>query len=218
MVQPSSPEIQEPSTIPAVSMPALRSQGEFFMVGVVPVSAQPEGSDCSIRTEHLVRDVVQLAGACGHTFHTVCLVAWLSITAPQNRTCLNCRCELYAAPANRSSDSAAPILTAESIIAQRVNVEARRYSGLLAANRLVPGAFMRPRGYDEEMDLRVAHDTPLAQNFSASTNFTTMLFSGGIDPMIARARRAALRLGSEEILLLTLTLTVFMRVLSPGSL
>lgn len=205
--------------IPAVSMPALRSQGELFMVGVVPVSAQPEGSDCSICTEHLVRDVVQLAGACGHTFHTVCLVAWLSITARQNRTSPNCRCELYAAPANRSSDSAAPIRAAEYMIAQRVNIEARRYSGLLAASRLVPGAFMRPRGYDEEMDLRVAHDTPLAQNFSASTNFTTMLFSGGIDPnMIARARRAALRLGSEEILLLTLTLTVFVRVLSPGSL
>ncbi|KAF7674722.1 hypothetical protein GT037_007482 [Alternaria burnsii] len=207
MNQSSSLEIQEPSMIPAVSMLALRSQGEFFMVCVVPVSAQPESSDCSICTEHLVKDVVRLAGACGHTFQTLCLLAWLSGTARRNRACPTCRCELYAAPANRSSDSAVPIRTAGYIIAQRVNTEARRYSGLLAASRLVPGAFMRPRGYHEEMDLRVAHDTPLAQNFSA------------IDPnMIPRARRAALRLGSKEILFLTLTLTVLMRVLSPESL
>jgi hypothetical protein len=59
---------------------------------------------------------------------------------------------------------------------------------------------MRPQGYDEEVDLRIAHDTPLAQNFSVSTpTFTTMLFPGEISrDVIARTRRTALRLGRRD--------------------
>ncbi|KAI4669575.1 uncharacterized protein J4E79_001620 [Alternaria viburni] len=38
-------------------MPALRSQGEFFMTGIVPAGPQPEESDCSICAEHLAEDV-----------------------------------------------------------------------------------------------------------------------------------------------------------------
>jgi hypothetical protein len=105
---------------PAPNMPTLRSQGEFFMTGIVPTSAQPEGSVCSICTEHLAEDVAQIIGACGHMFHAVCLLTWLSGTGRQNRTCPNCRCELYAASVNRSlSGDIHAVRSPEGIMARR---------------------------------------------------------------------------------------------------
>jgi hypothetical protein len=98
------------------------------MTGVVPTRAQPKGSDCSICTEHLADDVVQIVGACNHIFHTVCLLTWLSGNQRQNRTCPNCRCELYAATARQPLNPGRPVHSPESIMSRRMNAQANSYS------------------------------------------------------------------------------------------
>ncbi|KAH7385922.1 hypothetical protein BKA66DRAFT_569242 [Pyrenochaeta sp. MPI-SDFR-AT-0127] len=77
--------------------PALRPQAEFFMRGVVPVVAQSPGENCTICSEPLDDDVVQVL-ACLHCFHCICIATWLQGNENQNRTCPNCRRELYDAP------------------------------------------------------------------------------------------------------------------------
>ncbi|KAI4940037.1 uncharacterized protein J4E92_001325 [Alternaria infectoria] len=119
-------------------MPALRSQGEFFMTGIVPAGPQPEESDCSICAEHLAEDVVRIARPCGHMFHAVCLLTWLQGDGRRNRTCPNCRCELYAAPAPAPSSYAR---TREGIMERRMQAERQAF---------------RRAGRVEEGDLRLA--------------------------------------------------------------
>jgi len=122
----SSNERAVPQTnpTPPSNMPALRSQGEFFMTGIVPAGPQPEESDCSICAEHLAEDVVQIARPCGHMFHAVCLLTWLQGDGRRNRTCPNCRCELYAAPVPQPSmNLAPPSRTREAIMEQRIQVQ-----------------------------------------------------------------------------------------------
>ncbi|KAF1849339.1 uncharacterized protein K460DRAFT_415722 [Cucurbitaria berberidis CBS 394.84] len=88
---------------PTLNRPALRSQAEFFMTGVIPVETRPPGEVCTICTEPLVADVVQLV-ACTHFFHCTCILAWLQGAEKRNCTCPNCRRALYEAtpPAHRS--------------------------------------------------------------------------------------------------------------------
>jgi hypothetical protein len=79
---------------PPSSMPALRSQPLFFMIGVVPTPPEPDIL-CSICTEVLAEDVVQIV-KCAHSFHTVCLLGWLqSSTGKHDRRCPSCRQVLY---------------------------------------------------------------------------------------------------------------------------
>lgn len=91
-------EDKNPTTIPH-----LRSQGEFFMTGVIPVGPQSRNTPCTICTEQFTTDVVQLKGACGHFFHCICILEWLNGNERQNRTCPNCRRELYEATPDTSS-------------------------------------------------------------------------------------------------------------------
>ena len=91
------------------------------MTGIVPAGPQPEESDYSICAEHLAEDVVQIARPCGHMFHAVCLLAWLQGTGRRNRTCPNCRCELYAATAPAPSTSYAR--TREGIMGRRIQAQ-----------------------------------------------------------------------------------------------
>jgi hypothetical protein len=84
-----TPSTPAPAT-PAPSTPApLRSQGEFFMAGVIPVPAQPEAGGCGVCMEALSEDVVKLN--CEHYYHTTCIHTWLT----EHRTCPYCRCVLY---------------------------------------------------------------------------------------------------------------------------
>ena len=117
--------VPQTNTTPPSNMPALRSQGEFFMTGIVPAGPQPEESDCSICAEHLAEDVVQIARPCGHMFHAVCLLTWLQGDGRRNRTCPNCRCELYAAPAPAPSTSYAR--TREGIMERRMQAERQTF-------------------------------------------------------------------------------------------
>ncbi|KAF2822270.1 hypothetical protein CC86DRAFT_410642 [Ophiobolus disseminans] len=92
-------------TQPPTSMPALRSQAEFLMTGVLPIAPLPN-ADCSVCIEKLADDVVQMV-ACQHTFHCVCILAWLQGDEQKNRSCPNCREELYeAAPRARGRNFA----------------------------------------------------------------------------------------------------------------
>ncbi|CAO2651965.1 Nn.00g002480.m01.CDS01 [Neocucurbitaria sp. VM-36] len=109
MAAPGSNQLRSDAQNPTHNMPALRSQAEFFMTGVVPVGAQPS-QDCSICTEPLDEDVVQMV-PCTHSFHCLCILTWLQGFDHQNRTCPNCRCEFYEASPEAiiqasSSDSA----------------------------------------------------------------------------------------------------------------
>jgi hypothetical protein len=83
--------------------PALRSQSEFFVTGIVPIGPVP-GDSCSVCTEPLKNDVVHVQ-AYSHNFHDTCIVTWLSGDGGKhNRTCRNCREVLYeAAPATQVS-------------------------------------------------------------------------------------------------------------------
>ena len=130
--------VPQTNTTPPSNMPALRSQGEFFMTGIVPAGPQPEESDCSICAEHLAEDVVRIARPCGHMFHAVCLLTWLQGDGRRNRTCPNCRCELYAAPAPAPSSYAR---TREGIMERRMQAERQAF---------------RRAGRVEEGDLRLA--------------------------------------------------------------
>jgi hypothetical protein len=88
---PSMPLAQPPTTTLAPLTSALRSQGEFFMTGIIPVPAQPEEGNCTVCMDELSEDVVQLVG-CSHYFHTTCIHSWLTDIP----TCPSCRRVLYA--------------------------------------------------------------------------------------------------------------------------
>ncbi|KAF1945938.1 hypothetical protein EJ02DRAFT_419025 [Clathrospora elynae] len=119
-----------PNATPAPSMPALRSQAEFFLTGVIPVAAQLAGSNCTICTEHLAEDVVQMAG-CLHYFHTVCILAWLQGNEDMNRTCPNCRHTLYeATPAQVALRDGQPPPAPTAAIRTPAEEEARLRAGL----------------------------------------------------------------------------------------
>ncbi|KAF1918372.1 hypothetical protein BDU57DRAFT_537935 [Ampelomyces quisqualis] len=75
--------------------PALRSRLEFYIMSINPTDPIPD-SECSICTEAMVTDVVRIA-TCGHTFHVACILSWLQGNERRNRTCPNCRTELYEA-------------------------------------------------------------------------------------------------------------------------
>jgi hypothetical protein len=77
----------------------LRSQGEFYMVGLTPVTPNVSlAEECIICMETLTTDVVKMA-ACDHHFHTVCILSWFesSVTRSGKKkgTCPNCRHEFY---------------------------------------------------------------------------------------------------------------------------
>ncbi|KAF2822272.1 hypothetical protein CC86DRAFT_385958 [Ophiobolus disseminans] len=80
---------------------SLRSQGEFYMTGVIPVTddfSSPSDVECSICMEQLSSDVVKMA-ACNYHFHAVCILLWFEKSAPRHGkkkgTCPNCRHALY---------------------------------------------------------------------------------------------------------------------------
>ncbi|KAF1836305.1 hypothetical protein BDW02DRAFT_245577 [Decorospora gaudefroyi] len=83
-------------------MPSLRSQPEFYMTAVTPIDTTaeplPGNTECTICLERLTTDVVRFR-ACGHMFHTVCVLSWFDESAPRSGrrrgTCPNCRQELY---------------------------------------------------------------------------------------------------------------------------
>jgi hypothetical protein len=81
------------SATPHSTTPALRSQLEFFITGMAPVVSAPD-SDCSICTESLMDDVVQIL-ACQHNYHANCALAWFSSDARRSNSCPNCRRSLY---------------------------------------------------------------------------------------------------------------------------
>jgi hypothetical protein len=97
----------------------LRSQGEFYMVGVTPVTTDPSlDEECTICMETLTTDVVKMT-ACNHHFHTVCILAWFESSAPRSGkkkgNCPNCRHEFYEpdpAPAPRVLPQPHPNLAA----------------------------------------------------------------------------------------------------------
>jgi hypothetical protein len=76
------------------NVPSLRSQPEFYMTA----GPLPDNAECTICLETLTEDVVKFH-ACGHMFHTVCLLSWFDQSAPhtgkRRGTCPNCRYELY---------------------------------------------------------------------------------------------------------------------------
>lgn len=80
------------ATAPA-DAPPLRSQAEFLMTGILPVSAPPDAT-CSTCLELLTDDVVKML-ACGHMFHCTCILPWFQSTSQQRGTCPNCRTELF---------------------------------------------------------------------------------------------------------------------------
>jgi hypothetical protein len=72
------------------------------MTAVKPVDTTagplPDNAECMICLEPLTEDVVKFH-ACGHMFHTVCVLSWFDQSAPRTGkkrgTCPNCRHELY---------------------------------------------------------------------------------------------------------------------------
>ena len=76
-------------------MSGLRSRDEFLAHGVMPSHPMPE-TDCSICTELLEADVIKII-RCSHAFHTVCALSWFRGNKKGNRSCPNCRAELYEA-------------------------------------------------------------------------------------------------------------------------
>ena len=84
--------------------PAIRSQEEFFRTGVTPTTAAQQ-DPCPICLDEITRDGVQIL-ACRHSFHRACLQTWLQGTDEDggrpNRTCPNCRAQLF------ESDARAP--------------------------------------------------------------------------------------------------------------
>jgi hypothetical protein len=84
------------------NMPSLRSQPEFYMTAVTPVDTTagplPDNAECTICLEPLEEDVVKFH-ACGHMFHTVCVISWFDQSTPRpgkkRGTCPNYRHELY---------------------------------------------------------------------------------------------------------------------------
>jgi hypothetical protein len=90
----------QPSDQQASNMPSLRSQPEFYMTAVTPVDTTtetlPDDAECTICLEPLVEDVVKFH-ACGHMFHTMCVLSWFDQSAPREGkkrgTCPNCRHE-----------------------------------------------------------------------------------------------------------------------------
>jgi hypothetical protein len=76
-------------------MSGLRSRDEFLAHDVMPSHPMPE-TDCSICTEPLESDVIKLIRCC-HAFHTVCALSWFRGNRTGNRSCPNCRAELYEA-------------------------------------------------------------------------------------------------------------------------
>jgi hypothetical protein len=94
-------EVQRPDQ-GVSNMPSLRSQPEFYMTAVTPVDTTagplPDNAECTICLEPLTEDVVKFY-ACGHMFHTVCVLSWFDQSAPRTGkkrgTCPNCRHELY---------------------------------------------------------------------------------------------------------------------------
>ncbi|KAJ8107994.1 hypothetical protein OPT61_g8485 [Boeremia exigua] len=95
----SPPSVQEHRTNPSrdgtphAASPALRSQAEFFMTGVVPVSAQP-AAVCSACLDPLTEDVVKMV-KCGHMFHCKCIVLWFQSRNAMRGACPNCRTALF---------------------------------------------------------------------------------------------------------------------------
>lgn len=74
--------------------PGLLSRGEFFMTGVQPLSPFPD-ENCSICAAALEENVVEII-MCQHSFHTMCILTWLSATdGTHNRACPNCRVCLF---------------------------------------------------------------------------------------------------------------------------
>ncbi|KAH5517138.1 hypothetical protein HBI52_103150 [Parastagonospora nodorum] len=73
---------------------ALPSRGEFFMTGVQPIYPLPD-ENCSICADALEENVVEII-MCQHSFHTMCILTWLSATdGMRNRACPNCRICLF---------------------------------------------------------------------------------------------------------------------------
>jgi hypothetical protein len=66
---------------------ALRSRPELYITGMSPIDPTPD-AECSICTEALEADVVQIA-VCQHAFHCRCIVVWLEGNERGNRTCPN---------------------------------------------------------------------------------------------------------------------------------
>jgi hypothetical protein len=93
---PPTPIVPSPPTAPTTN---LRSQGEFYMTGVTPISSDSTADEeCTICLEKLTNDVVKME-ACDHHFHAMCILAWFERSAPRSGKkkgrCPNCRHELY---------------------------------------------------------------------------------------------------------------------------
>lgn len=84
---PSTP-FPAPSSAPA----NLRSQAEFFMGGVMVVSAQ--SGACSICYEDKNSDVVKIL-ACGHVYHLTCVLVWFQSNSARRGSCPICRQKLF---------------------------------------------------------------------------------------------------------------------------
>jgi hypothetical protein len=79
---------------PTNRYPALPSRGEFFMTGIQPMYPLPD-ENCSICADSLEENVVEII-MCQHSFHTMCILTWLSATdGMRNRACPNCRICLF---------------------------------------------------------------------------------------------------------------------------
>ncbi|KAF1918415.1 hypothetical protein BDU57DRAFT_198324 [Ampelomyces quisqualis] len=76
----------------STNMPALPSEAEFFLSGMLFVEAKPD--DCPICTETLDSDVIKIV-ACGHFFHCACVLTWCKSDAERCNSCPMCRRDFY---------------------------------------------------------------------------------------------------------------------------
>ncbi|KAF2024630.1 hypothetical protein EK21DRAFT_93945 [Setomelanomma holmii] len=130
---------QTQSTLPSPLLTSiLRPRDEFLMTGVLPVTALSEDA-CTICTDKLAKDVVQLE-KCGHHFHCVCILKWLKGDDEQNRKCPNCREELYARPAGVMPTMSQPGVAIPSLQGQPVVItRGVTINGVRTGNNDIPG-------------------------------------------------------------------------------
>lgn len=78
------------STPPPVSMYALTQLPRYRILPYDKKVHQQSDSECSVCSERLIDGIMLTRLPCGHTYHTQCIVPWLSRTC----TCPDCRYEV----------------------------------------------------------------------------------------------------------------------------
>lgn len=201
-IGPDHAQVRTPSTPAATTttVSSLRSQGEFFMAGVIPVDTVatplPKDTDCSVCLEHLSEDVVKIT-ACGHIFHTVCVLGWFDRSAPRDGTkkgtCPNCRTELYE-PDERSAES----LRAAQATRESSTMHAAPVLGATPAARVIP---VRTQSIGYIPDTPAAANNPLPlHNISDGSPGSFGLWSSLASFMARGKERLSTLRGSQRTL------------------